>query len=161
MYRAELGANTSGDVLRIKADWVPDWGLSRYHLLLGARVASDLDNKNFLESQAFLGGFLNLSGFAERALFGNQLLFGRAVVYRETGAVDRIFSTPFYVGASLEAGNIWHRTNDVGLDDLLFAGSLFAGLRTPVGPVFLGYGYGQRGHSAVYLTFGSLLRPEP
>jgi NTE family protein len=27
--------------------------------------------------------------------------------------------------------------------------------------VFLGYGYAEGGHDAVYLTFGSLLRNEP
>ena len=37
----------------------------------------------------------------------------------------------------------------------------FAGLKTPLGPVFLGYGYAGGGHDAVYLTFGSLLRNEP
>ena len=162
MYRPTLGATSNGDVVRMTADWVPDWGLdSRYHLLLGARLDSAVDNANFFETQSFLGGFLNLSGFTERALFGNQLLFGRAVVYRETGAVDRIFATPLYIGASLEAGNVWHRTNDVGLDDLLFGGSLFVGVKTPVGPVFFGYGYAQGGHSSLYLTFGSLLRPQP
>jgi NTE family protein len=49
----------------------------------------------------------------------------------------------------------------VRLDSLKYAGSIFAGLKTPLGPVFLGFGYGEGGHEAVYLTFGSLLRPEP
>jgi NTE family protein len=161
-FRPVFGADHNGDVVRLIADWVPNWDLlgTRYHLLLGARAASAVDNANFLESQNFLGGFLNLSGFPERGLFGNQLLFGRAVVYRQTGQLDRLFSTPFYVGASLEAGNVWQRTNDVCLCDLWIGGSLFAGLKTPLGPVFLGYGYAQGGHSALYLTFGSLLRPE-
>jgi NTE family protein len=163
MYRPVLGADAKADVARLSVDWVPDLdvGDNRYHLLLGARLVSTLDNANFIETQSFLGGFLNLSGYAERAFFGNQSAFGRAVAYRRTGKLDSLFSTPFYVGASLEAGNTWHDKNDVRLDSLRYAGSIFAGLKTPLGPVFLGYGYGEGGHEAVYLTFGSLLRPEP
>ena len=47
--------------------------------------------------------------------------------------------------------------SDIGRD-LLGAGSVFVGIDTFLGPVFLGYGYAQNGHNAAYLTFGSLLR---
>jgi NTE family protein len=163
LYRPVLGADAKANVARLAVDWVPDLdvGEDRYHLLFGARLSSALDNANFIETQTFLGGFLNLSGFSERALFGNQNAFGRAVLYRRTGKLDSLFSTPFYIGGSLEAGNTWHDKSDVRLDSLKYAGSIFAGLKTPLGPVFLGFGYGEGGHEAVYLTFGSLLRPEP
>ena len=163
VFRPDLGGQVTGDVARMIADWVPDFGsaTNRYHLLLGTRLSSATDNAKFVESLTFLGGFLNLSGFGERAFFGNQSAFGRAVVYRRTGRLDTLFSTPFYIGASLEAGSTWRDKSDVRLDSLIYGGSIFAGLKTPLGPVFLGYGYAEGGHDAVYLTFGSLLRPEP
>lgn len=162
-YRPWLGGNEKGDVARLDADWVPDFGLadSRYHLLLGLRAASAIDNANFFETQSFLGGFLNLSGYPERSLYGNQSAYAHAVLYRRTGKMDGIFSTPVYVGASLEAGNTWHDKSQVELNSLLYAGSLFLGIQTPLGPLFLSYGYGEGGHSSFYLTFGSLLRPHP
>jgi NTE family protein len=140
-------------------DWFPTAG--RYHVLLGARISSATDNANFIETQSFLGGFLNLSGFGERTFFGNQSALGRVVLYRRTGENNALLSTPLYFGASLEAGNTWHSKTDVRLDSLIYAGSIFAGVKTPLGPVFLGYGYAEGGHDAIYLTFGSLLRPEP
>ena len=163
IFRPVLGGNETGDVARLVADYVPDFGslTDRYHLLLGTRLMSATDNAKFVESLSFLGGFLNLSGFAERSFFGNQSAFGRAVVYRRTGRLDSLFSTPFYIGASLEAGNTWRDKGDVRLDSMIFGGSAFIGLKTPLGPVFLGYGVAERGHDAVYLTFGSLLRNEP
>lgn len=163
LFRPVLGGQVTGDVARLTADWVPDLGAvtDRYHLLLGTRLTSAIDNSKFIESIGFLGGFLNLSGFAERSFFGNQSAFGRAVVYRRTGRLDSLFSTPLYIGASLEAGNTWRDKSDVRLDSLIYSGSVFAGLKTPLGPVFLGYGYAEGGHDAVYLTFGSLLRNEP
>lgn len=160
-FRPWMGGAVDGDVARLTADWVPDWGLStgRYHLLLGVRMSSAIQDTNNIETQDFLGGFLNLSGYTERSLFGNQTALGRAVLYRRTGSLDALFSTPIYIGASLEAGNTWHRKSDVEFGSLIYAGSVFAGVESPLGPVFLGYGYAAGGHGAIYLTFGSLLRP--
>jgi NTE family protein len=163
MFRPFLGGDLDSDAVRMNADWVPRFGshVGRYHLLLGLRLASALDDDQFFETQGFLGGFLNLSGYPERSLRGNQLAYGRAVLYRRTGRLDKIFSTPFYIGASLEAGNAWANKDDVALDSLRYGGSLFIGLKTPLGPVFFGYGLADEGRDAVYLTFGSLLRPVP
>jgi NTE family protein len=167
MYRPWLGGNQTGDVAQLKADWVPDFGLAgtRYHLLLGMWASSALDHDKqmdqFFEAQSFLGGFLNLSGYPERSLHGDQSFLGRAVLYRRTGQMDAVFSTPIYIGASLEAGNTWQSKSQVRFDSLIYAGSMFLGIQTPLGPLFLGYGYAQGGHSSVYLTFGSLLRPSP
>ncbi|QNK00228.1 patatin-like phospholipase family protein [Dyella telluris] len=167
MYRPWLGANQTGDVAQLKADWVPDFGLAqtRYHLLLGMWASSALSHDKqmdqFFEAQSFLGGFLNLSGYPERSLHGDQSFLGRAVVYRRTGKMDAVFSTPIFIGASLEAGNTWQSKSQVRFDSLIYAGSLFLGVQTPLGPLFLGYGYAEGGHNSVYLTFGSLLRPSP
>ena len=163
LFRPVLGGEETGDVARLTADWVPDLGrfTDRWHLLLGTRLTSATDNSKFIESLGFLGGFLNLSGYAERSFFGNQSALGRAVVYRRTGRLDSLFSTPLYIGASLEAGDTWRDKREVRLDALIYGGSVFAGVKTPLGPVFLGYGYAEGGHDAVYLTFGSLLRNEP
>lgn len=54
---------------------------------------------------------------------------------------------------------IEHDRRDFGIDDLIYAGSLYLGIDTPLGPVFLGYGRSNEDRSAVYLNFGSLIRP--
>ncbi|UNK51042.1 patatin-like phospholipase family protein [Lysobacter sp. S4-A87] len=156
-YYDVMGADVEGNVARFTADWARAWG--RYHLLLGARLSSALEDDNFFQTQGFLGGFLNLSGFDERALFGNQTALARAVLYRRTGNTSRLFSLPMYVGASLETGNAWFSKEQVDADDLILAGSLFIGFSTPLGPMFLAYGGNDDGESSWYLTFGSLLRP--
>lgn len=157
-YYETMGANVEGNVARLTGDWAQAWG--RYHLLLGARLTSALEDDNFFQAQGFLGGFLNLSGFDERALAGNQTALARAVMYRRTGNTSRLFSLPMYVGASLETGNAWTSKDAVDADDLILAGSLFVGFSTPLGPMFLAYGGNDEGESSWYLTFGSLLRPE-
>jgi NTE family protein len=156
-YRPWLGSDVEGDVVRFNADWARAWG--RYHLLLGARLSSAVDDHDFFQAQDFLGGFLNLSGFEERALFGNQSALARAVLYRRTGNTSRLFSLPMYVGGSLETGNTWTTRDAVDGGDLIVAGSLFTGFDTPLGPMFLAYGRNEEDEASWYLTFGSLLRP--
>jgi NTE family protein len=148
-----------GEVARASLDWA--YSRDRYHLLLGMRLASALQDDGFFQAQTFLGGFLNLSGFGERSLVGNQAALARAVVYRRVGDTTRIFAMPMFVGGSLEAGNAWDRRDDVDFGSLLVGGSLFTGFDTPLGPIFLGYGRNQAGADSWYLTFGSLLRQEP
>lgn len=98
-------------------------------------------------------------GYGERELFGNHLLFGRAVYYRRLGESDSLFSVPTYVGGSLEAGNVFATRADVDVQSLILAGSIFVGVDTFLGPIFLGYGASEDGHTSWYLNFGSLLRP--
>ena len=156
-YRDDLGSDGDGEVLRASADTALAFG--RNALLLGVRGATLYGEPNVLDAGSFLGGFTNLSGYGERELFGNHLLFGRAVYYRRLGESDSLFSVPTYVGGSLEAGNVFATRADVDVQSLILAGSIFVGVDTFLGPIFLGYGASEDGHTSWYLNFGSLLRP--
>jgi NTE family protein len=63
------------------------------------------------------------------------------------------------LGGSLEAGGVWDTRHEIG-KGAIAAGSIFLGADTFLGPIFVGYGYAQGGHNALYLTFGSLLRTD-
>lgn len=160
-YLDMLGGRVEGDVARFTGDWTINWGLGlrkRYTLLLGLRATSALDNTNNLETQQFLGGFLNLSGHPDFGLYGNQSVLGRAVFYRRMGNMDGIFSFPLYVGGSFESGNVWQSKQQVSADSLIYAGSVFSGVDTPLGPLFLGFGHASDGSNSWYLSLGPLLR---
>jgi NTE family protein len=130
------------------------------HFLFGTRLTSST-NSSVIEVNDTLGGFLNLSGYPERGLLAPNIAFGRVVYYRQLGDTSGLFTVPFYVGGSVEAGHIWgfQETVGVDLDSMIYAGSLFAGVRTPFGPLFFGYGRTNNGHSSIYMTFGTLIRP--
>ena len=53
--------------------------------------------------------------------------------------------------AELEAGKVWQKGNDASLDDLLWSGSLYVGLDTHFGPVFVAYGRGEGCRDTWYL----------
>ena len=153
------GTTLEGEVARLSVDWARSW--DRYHLLLGTRLASALDDDGFFQAQTFMGGFLNLSGFGERSLAGNQAAFARAVLYRRVGDTTRIFAMPMFVGGSLEAGNVWDNRDAIDFGSMFVGGSVFVGFDTPLGPLLLGYGRNDADAASWYLTFGSLLRQDP
>lgn len=155
-YQPWLGSATSSEVVRF--DLTRAFSVDRYLMLAGVRAVSGRSEAISLQAIDFLGGLGNLSGYGERELAGPQLFLGRALVMRRMGDVQQLVALPTYIGFSLEAGNVWQQTSDFDLDDLIYSGSLYLGVSTPLGPVFLGYGRSNEGRSAVYLNFGSLIR---
>ena len=79
-----------------------------------------------------------------------------AIVGTSMGAVvGSLFDFPIYFGGSVEAGNVWQSRFDISLDSLLLNGSVFAGLDTYLGPLFLAAGFSENGDSSFYLFLGT------
>lgn len=105
-----------------------------------------------------LGGFLNLSGFTKDSIAGNYRGLAGITAYRRLTDQSLLpVDFPVYAGFSLEAGNVWLRQDDAGFDDLEYAGSLYLGVDSPIGPVYLGVGLGEDDQRALYLQIGQLL----
>lgn len=156
--RPGLGSDSQGETVDIV--WDQTLRRDRHHLLIGARWHGSWGEPSVFDAQAPLGGFLNLSGYAERELLGSQVLLLRGVYYRRLGDAGQLFSVPAFVGGSLETGNVWERREDLlALRDLIWSGSVFVGIDSPFGPIFLGYGRADTGEGSLYLNFGTLLRP--
>ena len=63
---------------------------------------------------------------------------------------------PVFVGASLEAGNVFAVNSAPDANNgLIYAGSVFVGSDTPIGPVWLAYGRSSEG-GAIYFVIGRL-----
>jgi NTE family protein len=102
-----------------------------------------------------LGGFLRLSGLVPDERTGPNQLFGSVVAYRRI-ANPRFFTLqlPLYLGGSIEAGNTFDALRDVEASALIVAGSVFLGLDTPLGPLYLAYGTAEGGRHSGYLFLG-------
>ncbi|MGE0649290.1 MAG: patatin-like phospholipase family protein [Alphaproteobacteria bacterium] len=104
-----------------------------------------------------LGGFLRLSGFASDQLSNENVMLARLVVFDEAVSIGggSLFGFPLYFGGSLEYGGVFAELEDVARShDYFLAGSLFTGLDTPLGSLYLGYGHAEGGNDAVYLFLG-------
>ena len=104
-----------------------------------------------------IGGFLNLSGIPRNSLIGQNKVFGSLVYrYRWFDNDFGLFTAPFYLGASVEYGGVWSDP-DIGIEDapLYKAGSIFAGIDSPIGPIMLAYGRTEHNFDSVYLIIGT------
>ncbi len=91
------------------------------------------------------------AGYQQDQLRGQQVALGKLVSYRR-GSQSMLGS--FYLGASLETGNVWQTGQSVALHDLLVAGSVFIGYDTALGPLYLGFGTAERGVNSFYFYLG-------
>ena len=156
---SQLGSTGTAHITRLRWDTALSSGPN--HWLIGGSASTPTGSGADLQIAAFspIGGLTNLSGYTENQLFANQTALLRGVYYRRLTDAQALFSVPVYLGGSLELGGVWDARRDIGRNASL-AGSVFLGVDTFLGPIFLGYGYAQGGHNAAYLTFGSLLRTD-
>ncbi|MCL1038296.1 patatin-like phospholipase family protein [Shewanella submarina] len=141
--------------LQIEADWKGAVSVGSHGLVGKAAFATVNKDGLFSVHLSELGGFLNLSGFHRNALVGSHKLFG-AIMYQYDLGRDALGMTefPLYLGASLEAGNIWELSDQIAVNDLIYASSLYLGTDTDLGPAALGIGLTDTGDKAFYLFLG-------
>ena len=100
-----------------------------------------------------LGGFLKLSGLSLDQLHGQQITLAKLITYHN---MAKSFFGDFYVGGSLETGNVWQVDEKPSFSKLRLAGSVFVGYDTILGPLYLAYGRADGGFSAGYLYLGRI-----
>jgi NTE family protein len=126
-------------------------GRGNHTMLLGAEIGSVYDGSAPFHEQYTLGGFLNLSGLDVDQKLGQHRAIGRVVYYYRWLSSPVL---PAYFGVSTEAGQIWQDEDDASFASLDFAGSLFLGLDTPIGPIFLAGGIAEGGDKSFYVFLG-------
>lgn len=147
--REALGGDTDFDQYTLGLGGAKSWG--NHTVLTSLNLSTTPGDDAPIQSRFRTGGFLHLSGLQQRELSGQHavnLLGG--YMYRMTEKI-----VPTYLGASLEAGNVWQDESDIAADDLLLAGSVFVGADTLLGPLYVALGHAQGGHSAFYLFLGN------
>jgi NTE family protein len=137
-YALSFGENTLISNLKYATSWAQD---------------SDLDTAPVFS----LGGFLKLSGLAADQRTGPHLVFGSLIGYRRVANPRLLMlALPVYVGGSIEAGNTFERVKAIRAQNLTVAGSVFLGIDTPLGPLYIGYGIAEGGHDSGYLRLGQV-----
>jgi NTE family protein len=128
------------------------WTSGRWSLLTRGQLGISSDDPIPLHARYRLGGFGRLSGLPPDALQDRQAAL-LAVSGQRRIADLRLL--PIYAGASLEVGNTWDDRSDMNLEDLRFAGSLYLGIDTFLGPWYLAFGLDEDGHSSFYFHLGN------
>ncbi len=149
--RENLGADTEFDQVLFKVLGAKTWG--RNTLLAGATFNTTKDDDAPIQSLFRAGGFTDLSGFQKDQLSGQH--FG-VLWLGYLRRINDVQLLPAYLGATIEVGNVWQDEDDISLDNTINAGSLFLGVDSPLGPLYLGYGYAEGGHDSLFMFLGRL-----
>ncbi|MCX5828526.1 MAG: patatin-like phospholipase family protein [Deltaproteobacteria bacterium] len=114
-----------------------------------------IDGNGEIQDSYTIGGFMNLSGYRPEELSGQHVGLAEIICYRNMGTVGLgDFHTALYLGFSAEAGGAWQNRSDITLSSLIYAGSVFVGANTFIGPAYLAYGFAEGGRQTVGLFIG-------
>ncbi len=122
------------------------------NFLLNYGGGYSFDNTAPVERWFQLGGFGRLSGLVPNQLTGRHAALVTLAYYHRLNQLNLV---PAYAGFTLEAGNVWDRSENMGFDDLRYSGSIFIGADTPIGPVYLAYGHSDTDENAIYFYVGN------
>ncbi len=120
--------------------------------LLSFQTGYSFDDTAPLARWFELGGFARLSGLIPDELSGHHMGLLTLALYRRLNNIEVL---PMYAGFTLESGNVWSRRDDISFDSLRYAGSVFIGADTPIGPVYLAYGLADGGENTLYFYLGN------
>jgi NTE family protein len=94
---------------------------------------------------------MRLSGLQEDQLSGQHAGLIALAYYRRIANIQFFKS---YLGATLELGNVWQDSSDASFDNTITAGSVFLGMDTPIGPVYIAYGSADTDENSLYIYVG-------
>jgi NTE family protein len=149
----DIGASTDYEQAMGEGVFAFSWG--KNSAALNYQFGYSFDDKAPLERWFRLGGFGRLSGLIPDQLSGRQIAFATLAYYRRLNNLDLLRA---YAGGTLEAGNVWDYSAQIGLDDLRYSASIFIGAETPIGPIYFALGHHENGDNTVYFYVGNPFR---
>ena len=154
LSRPGLGADSDFDT--VSGEIARSWSRGKSSLQLGLGYATTLESDGAIQDLFPLGGFLRLSGLERGELNGPHAALAKLVYYRRVGdTTGGILDTPIYFGVSAEAGNAWQNRSDISFDTMMINGSVFVGIDTFIGPIYLAAGFAEQGRTNFYLFIGT------
>ena len=152
--RAGLGSDQRAD--RLAANLITARSFGRQTAVWWTSLGTALNEPTAdLRTLFSLGGFLNLSGLKANSLTDAHFGITRVLLYRQIGrGGSGYLDVPAYLGVSLEMGNVWDRRSQASFGSARKDASIFLGLDTLIGPVYIATGFEEDGSKAFYLFLG-------
>ncbi|OIQ25278.1 MAG: serine protease [Vibrio sp. MedPE-SWchi] len=158
----DAAVSQSTDIVdEISAKFIGAYTYDRHTLVANMDLGlSQTENASMPIDPKEIGGFLKLSGIPRDSLIGQNIAFTSLVYrYRWFDNDFGLFSSPFYLGSSIEYGGVWSDPN-INIQDapLYQAASVFVGVNSPIGPIMFGYGFTEQQFNSVYLIIGTTFK---
>jgi NTE family protein len=149
--RIGLHADERFDQLLLSTAHAKTWG--RHTMLTTFRYDATISGDAPLNRLFRAGGFFDISGLNRNQLSGQHAARIGASWYRRIGDLALF---PAFAGVSVELGNVWDAREDISSRNSILGGSFWAGVSTPVGPIYVGYGRAEGGDDAFYVFLGRI-----
>lgn len=148
LERPVLGSDRDFDSIRVMAVGANTWNKTTLTGLAFANAVTG--GVAGIENSVILGGFQRLSAFSKGEVAGEDAALVGLFARQAFGGP----LVPWFAGAGAEAGNAWSSLGDARWQNLLYSGSLFAGLETVIGPIQLSVAYNTKDDWSAYLNVG-------
>jgi NTE family protein len=146
-----LHADAEFDQLLLEGAHAKTWG--RHTVLATYRYDATISGTAPLDRLFRMGGFFDISGLNRNQLSGQHAIRAGAAYYRRIGDLALF---PAFAGVSMELGNVFATRSDISTTNSIFGASFWAGVSTPIGPVYVGYGRADTGQDAFYVFLGRI-----
>lgn len=155
-YHSDDEENERNEGVNYHLSMIKPWSWDRHSLNLILEGGGSTSQEEYPLFVQDLGGLFRMSGFQRYQLSGRYSLFGGLrYIYR---VVDNDFGAlraPLYLGGSLEQGGVWDKGEDISIESSFTGGSVYVGIESFLGPIFLGYGMAEGGNNMFYLQLGT------
>lgn len=148
-FREDFGNDSDYEQLEARGAYFHSFG--NHTVGAAARYNTTYGGDAGVQDRFRLGGFLNLSGLDQNSITGNHSALLSATYHRRFPQLKLL---PWYIGGSIEHGNVWEDRGDMSWNDAITSGSVFLGAETFVGPLYLGYGQAEGGRNAGFFFLG-------
>ncbi len=148
LERPDLGSDRDFDSIRAMALGAKTWNKTTVTGLAFANAVTG--GVAGIENSVILGGFQRLSAFSRGEVAGEDAALVSVFARHSFGGPF----VPWFAGIGAEAGNAWSSLGDARWQNLLYSGSLFAGVETVIGPVQLSMAYNNEADWNAYLNVG-------
>ena len=140
---------------KLNAELQGAFSIGEYVINSGVRYQGSPRGKLPSYDAGTMGGFLNMSGFARNELNGDDITYGNLRLEKIIGRFPMGLRGDLRAGISLEAGKVGTPYTETQIKGWTRSAAIYLGGETPLGPVYLGYGYNDTGASSVYLFLGT------
>ncbi|HKB16359.1 MAG TPA: BamA/TamA family outer membrane protein, partial [Planctomycetota bacterium] len=143
----ELGSDADSEVVNLEGYAVETFFGQSIGLLTSMQF--ETGGQTQIQDVFVIGGPFRVSGLGSVALGGAEGGLASLITYREIGG-------SLYFGGSVEAGGVWDGWSTIDSDEVIFGGSVFTGYASPIGPIYLGYGWAEGGEKAAFFIMGQI-----
>lgn len=118
----------------------------KHTFIASGKLGINLNNTIPFYDEYTLGGFLNMTGYPIDKLRGQNVGYATLIYYyrlKKFAFASSVLNN-IYIGGSLETGNAWTDKKKMSFSKLHYGGTVFVGLDTLIGPIYVGYGIADR-----------------